>query len=106
MARLTWGPKAHENDLPRLRSPLSRQSETRQGDVKTRIIAELAQIPAEQFGFQPVPESRSVVGIIHHIVEVKSFRQTNCADRIRISSECRFERGMPQRPIRAGTKRS
>src|SRR4030095_16630443 len=32
MARLTWGPKAHENDLPRLRS-LSPQSETRQPEV-------------------------------------------------------------------------
>ena len=42
-------------------------------EVRTGLIAELAQIPAEQFGFQATPESRSVAGIIRHIVEVQKF---------------------------------
>jgi len=42
-------------------------------EVRAGLIAELAQIPAEQFGFQPAPESRSVAGIIRHIVEVQKF---------------------------------
>jgi len=37
-------------------------------EVRAGLIAELAQIPAEQFAFQPAPESRSVAGIIRHIV--------------------------------------
>ena len=42
-------------------------------EVRAGVIDELAQIPAEQFGFQPAPESRSVAGIIRHIVEVQKF---------------------------------
>ena len=42
-------------------------------EVRAGVIDELAQIPAEQFGFQPAPESRSVAGVIRHIVEVQKF---------------------------------
>jgi uncharacterized damage-inducible protein DinB len=42
-------------------------------EVRAGLIAELAQIPTEQFGFQPAPESRSVAGIIRHIVVVQEF---------------------------------
>lgn len=42
-------------------------------EVRAGLIAELAQIPAEQFGFQATPESRSVAGIIRHIVEAQKF---------------------------------
>jgi uncharacterized damage-inducible protein DinB len=42
-------------------------------EVRAGVIDELAQIPAEQFGFQPAPESRSVAGIIRHIVGVQEF---------------------------------
>jgi len=42
-------------------------------EVRAGFIAELAQIPAEQFGFQATPESRSVAGIIRHIVEAQKF---------------------------------
>lgn len=42
-------------------------------EVRSGLIAELAQIPAEQFGFQATPESRSVAGIIRHIVEAQKF---------------------------------
>jgi hypothetical protein len=42
-------------------------------EVRAGVIDELAQIPAEQFGFQAAPESRSVAGIIRHIVEVQKF---------------------------------
>jgi len=42
-------------------------------EVRAGLIAELAQIPAEQFGFQATPESRSVAGIIRHVVEVQKF---------------------------------
>ena len=42
-------------------------------EVRAGLIAELAQIPAEQFGFQATPESRSVAGIIRHVVEAQTF---------------------------------
>ena len=42
-------------------------------DVRAGLIAELAQIPAEQFGFLPTPESRSVAGIIRHVVGAQEF---------------------------------
>src|SRR5215467_4145220 len=42
-------------------------------EVRTGLIAELAQIPAEQFGFQATPEARSVAGIIRHIAEAQTF---------------------------------
>jgi len=42
-------------------------------EVRAGLIAELAQIPAERFGFQATPESRSVAGIIRHIIETQRF---------------------------------
>jgi len=42
-------------------------------EVRAGLIAELEQIPAEQFAFQATPESRSVAGIIRHIVEAQEF---------------------------------
>src|SRR5215813_5457953 len=42
-------------------------------EVRAGLIAELAQIPAEQFGFQATSESRSVAGIICHIIETQKF---------------------------------
>ena len=42
-------------------------------EVRAGLIAELAQIPPDQFGFQPTPESRSVAGIIRHIVGAQEF---------------------------------
>jgi uncharacterized damage-inducible protein DinB len=42
-------------------------------EVRAGLIGEFVQIPAEQFGFQPTPESRSVAGIIRHIVGVQEF---------------------------------
>lgn len=42
-------------------------------EVRAGLIGELAQIPAEQFGFQATPESRSVAGIVRHIVETQKF---------------------------------
>ena len=42
-------------------------------EVRAGLIAELAQIPAEQFGFQATSESRSVAGIIRHIVGAQEF---------------------------------
>ena len=42
-------------------------------EVRAGLIAELAQIPAEQFGFQATSESRSVAGIIRHIIETQKF---------------------------------
>jgi uncharacterized damage-inducible protein DinB len=41
--------------------------------VRAGLIDELAQIPAEKFGFQATPESRSVAGIIRHIAETQKF---------------------------------
>ena len=37
-------------------------------DVRSGLIAELEQIPAEQFGFQATPECRSVAGIVRHVI--------------------------------------
>src|SRR5215470_11154648 len=42
-------------------------------EVRVGLLAELAQIPAEQFGFQATPESRSVAGIIRHIAQAQKF---------------------------------
>jgi uncharacterized damage-inducible protein DinB len=38
-------------------------------DVRSGLIKEVEQIPDEQFGFKPAPESRSVLELLHHIVE-------------------------------------
>ena len=68
------------------------------------MIDELAQIPAEQFGFQPTPESRSVAGIIRHIVEVQKFSTGELCrpdtDFKRVPIRELVERGTPQWPIR------
>src|SRR5215813_13498905 len=40
-------------------------------EVRAGLIAELEQIPAEQFAFQATPESRSVAGISRHVVEAQ-----------------------------------
>lgn len=42
-------------------------------EVRAGLVAELGQIPADQFGFQATPESRSVAGIIRHIVGAQEF---------------------------------
>src|SRR5215475_8464594 len=42
-------------------------------EVRAGLIAEVEQIPAEQFAFQATPESRSVAGIIRHIVGAQEF---------------------------------
>jgi uncharacterized damage-inducible protein DinB len=42
-------------------------------EVRAGLITELEQIPAEQFGFQATPESRSVAGMIRHIGEAQKF---------------------------------
>jgi len=42
-------------------------------EARAGLITEFAQIPAEQFGFQATPESRSVAGVIRHIAEAQKF---------------------------------
>jgi uncharacterized damage-inducible protein DinB len=42
-------------------------------EVRKGLIAELNQIPAEQFGFKAAPESRSVAGIVRHILVAQQF---------------------------------
>jgi uncharacterized damage-inducible protein DinB len=42
-------------------------------EVRAGLIAELSQIPAEQFGFQATPDTRSVSEIVHHILESQDF---------------------------------
>src|SRR4029453_1691810 len=42
-------------------------------DVRSGLINEVEQIPAEQFGFQATPESRSVAGVIRHVAEGQTF---------------------------------
>jgi uncharacterized damage-inducible protein DinB len=42
-------------------------------EARAGLIAEVEQIPAEQFGFQATPESRSVAGILRHIIEAQTF---------------------------------
>jgi uncharacterized damage-inducible protein DinB len=42
-------------------------------EVRAGLIAEVEQIPAEQFGFQATPESRSVAGILRHVIEAQRF---------------------------------
>jgi len=60
-------------------------------EVRAGLIAEVAQIPAEQFGFQSTPESRSVAGIIRHIVEGQKF----------VTGElCRLDTDFKRVPIR------
>jgi uncharacterized damage-inducible protein DinB len=42
-------------------------------EVRTGLIAEVAQIPPDQFAFQATPQSRSVAGLIRHILETQRF---------------------------------
>ncbi|HJZ78842.1 MAG TPA: DinB family protein [Pyrinomonadaceae bacterium] len=42
-------------------------------EVRAGLIAELEQIPPDQFAFQATPQSRSVAGLIHHILETQRF---------------------------------
>jgi len=42
-------------------------------EVRTGLIDEANQIPADQFAFQPAPESRSVRQLLQHLVESQKF---------------------------------
>ena len=42
-------------------------------EVRAGVIAELEQIPPDQFAFQATPQSRSVAGLIRHILETQKF---------------------------------
>lgn len=43
------------------------------GEVRSGLIDEASQIPAEQFTFQAAPGMRSVTGILQHLVESQKF---------------------------------
>ena len=60
-------------------------------DVRSGLIAELEQIPSEQFGFQATPESRSIAGIIRHILNSQEFL---------ISELCRPDTDFKRTPLR------
>jgi uncharacterized damage-inducible protein DinB len=45
-------------------------------EVRAGLIAELQQIPPDQFAFQATPQSRSVAGLIRHILETQKFLVT------------------------------
>jgi uncharacterized damage-inducible protein DinB len=60
-------------------------------EARTGLIDELEQIPAEQFAFQATPESRSVAGMIRHIVEAQKFL---------MSELCRPDTNFKRVPIR------
>ncbi|HYL21826.1 MAG TPA: DinB family protein [Gemmatimonadales bacterium] len=38
--------------------------------VREGVVAEVANLPATQFGFRPTPESRTVTALVQHILEV------------------------------------
>jgi len=42
-------------------------------EVRNGLIDEANQIPADQFGFQPAPDSRPVRRLLQHIVEAQKF---------------------------------
>ncbi len=42
-------------------------------DVRNGLIDEANQIPAEHFGFQPAPDTRSVRQLLQHLVESQKF---------------------------------
>src|SRR5437588_7946279 len=42
-------------------------------EVRNGLIDEANQIPADQFGFQPAPDSRSVRQLLQHLVESQKF---------------------------------
>ena len=59
-------------------------------DVRNGLIKEAELIPAEQFEFRAAPETRSVIQLLHHIIE---------AERVLAGEICRdntnFQRGFP-----------
>lgn len=55
-------------------------------EVRAGLIAEVAQIPTDQFTFQATPQSRSVAGLIRHIVETQKFLVGELT--LRKASEC------------------
>ena len=42
-------------------------------EVRSGLIDEAAQIPAEQFSFQAAPNTRSIKGLLQHLVETQKF---------------------------------
>ena len=58
--------------------------------MRNGLIKEVELIPADQMGFKPAPESRSVIEVLHHIIEVQ---------RVHAGEMCRentdFQRGVP-----------
>src|SRR5262245_12572161 len=50
-------------------------------EVTAGLIAELEQIPHDQFAFQATPQSRSVAGLILHILETQNFLVTELCRR-------------------------
>src|SRR6266705_1343994 len=42
-------------------------------EVRNGLIDEANQVPADQFSFQPAPESRSVRQLLQHLVESQKF---------------------------------
>lgn len=59
-------------------------------DVRNGLIKEVELIPAEQMEFKPASESRTVIEILHHIIEIQ---------RVLAGEMCRdntnFQRGFP-----------
>jgi uncharacterized damage-inducible protein DinB len=59
-------------------------------DVRDGLIKEVELIPADQMGFKPAPESRTVIELLHHIIETQ---------RVLAGEMCRektnFQRGFP-----------
>jgi uncharacterized damage-inducible protein DinB len=59
-------------------------------DVRNGLIKEVEQISPEQMSFKPAPESRTVIELLHHIIE---------SQRILAGEMCRentnFQRGFP-----------
>jgi hypothetical protein len=51
-------------------------------EVRTGLIDEANQIPAEQFGFQPAPDTRSVRQLLHISSNRRSFLSAKLAGRI------------------------
>lgn len=59
-------------------------------DVRNGLIKEVELIPAGQMGFKPAPDSRTVIELLHHIIEIQ---------RVLAGEMCRentnFQRGFP-----------
>jgi uncharacterized damage-inducible protein DinB len=59
-------------------------------DVRNGLIKEVELIPADQVGFKPAPGSRTVIELLHHIIETQ---------RVLAGEMCRentnFQRGFP-----------